>query len=222
MELQLKGLHRYFLSTIFPANKDIILVLEIVDSPFVPAVGYLYKNIQRSSFSLIGTVKDWDKFLGIVGVSFITTSSDYLRVSHCFGGHSGGVLCTFISESRMFSMLKRLDPTAHKGEDHMITGNSFVFPTGNGFKNALDLLATRSSTRPVFLDLGGARNSFWKWRFKIPNMKPITLPLGSFTCWIISQVLVSGLRTEYQLTSTDDDRLGSIWDGYKDEEMLER
>ena len=69
MELQLKGLHRYFLSTIFPANKDIILVLEIVDSPFVPAVGYLYKNIQRSSFSLIGTVKDWDKFLGIVGVS---------------------------------------------------------------------------------------------------------------------------------------------------------
>ena len=67
MELQLKG--RYFLSTIFPANKDIILVLEIVDSPFVPAVGYLYKNIQRSSFSLIGTVKDWDKFSGIVGVS---------------------------------------------------------------------------------------------------------------------------------------------------------
>ena len=69
MELQLKGLHCYFLSTIFPANKDIILVLEIVDSPFVPAVGYLYKNIQRSSFSLIGTVKDWDKFSGIVGVS---------------------------------------------------------------------------------------------------------------------------------------------------------
>ena len=69
MELQLKGLHRYFLSTIFPANKDIILVLEIVDSPFVPAVGYLYKNIQRSYFSLIGTVKDWDKFSGIVGVS---------------------------------------------------------------------------------------------------------------------------------------------------------
>ena len=69
MELQLKGLHRYFLSTIFPANKDIILVLEIVDSPFVPAVGYLYKNIQRSSFLLIGTVKDWDKFSGIVGVS---------------------------------------------------------------------------------------------------------------------------------------------------------
>ena len=69
MELQLKGLHRYFLSTIFPANKDIILVLEIVDSPFVPSVGYLYKNIQRSSFSLIGTMKDWDKFSGIVGVS---------------------------------------------------------------------------------------------------------------------------------------------------------
>jgi hypothetical protein len=54
----------------------------------------------------------------------------------------------------MFSMLERLDPTAHKGEDYMVTGNSFVFPTGNGFKNALDLFATRSYTRPVFLDLG--------------------------------------------------------------------
>ena len=83
-------------------------------------------------------------------------------------------------------MLERLDPTAYKGEDHMITSDSFVFEIGNGAKNTLDLLATRSSTRPVFLDLGGARNSFWKWRFKVPDMKLEFFPLSPFTRWIIS------------------------------------
>ena len=57
-------------------------------------------------------------------------------------------------------MLERLDPTAHKGEDHMITGDSFVFPTCKGSKDALDLLATRPCTRAVLLDLGGTRDSF--------------------------------------------------------------
>ena len=86
----------------------------------------------------------------------------------------------------MLSILERLNPTAHKGEDHMIPGNSFVFHFCNDSKEALDLLATRSYTRPGFLDLGGTRNSFWKWRFKVPDMKPDFFPLDSFTRWIIS------------------------------------
>ena len=85
---------------------------------------------------------------------------------------------------------------AHKGENHVISGNSLVFHLCNDSKKALDLLATRSTTRPVLLDLGGTRNSFWKWRFKIPDMKPEFFPLDSFARWI-SQVLVSSLRTEY-------------------------
>jgi hypothetical protein len=51
-------------------------------------------------------------------------------------------------------------------------------------------------------------------------MKPEVLPFGSFTCWIISQVLASCLRTKYQFTSPDDGRIGSIWDRNKEEEML--
>ena len=82
----------------------------------------------------------------------------------------------------MFPKLKRLDPTAYKGENHMITGDSFIFPFCNGFEDTLNLYATRSITRPVFLDLGGTRNSFWKWRFKVPDMKAEFLPLESFTC----------------------------------------
>ena len=85
----------------------------------------------------------------------------------------------------MFPKLKRLDPTAYKGEDHMITGDSFILPFCNGFEDALNLLATRSITRPIFLDLGGTRNSFWKWRFKVPDMKLETFPLDSFTRWFV-------------------------------------
>ena len=112
---------------------------------------YKYPTIFLSTYSSllgrIGCPEEYWKLQRFVKViEYFATSYDYLRVSHCFGGHSGGVLCTFISESRMFSMLKRLDPTAHKGEDHMITGNSFVFPIRNGSEDALDLLATRSCT----------------------------------------------------------------------------
>ena len=57
-------------------------------------------------------------------------------------------------------MLKRLDPTAHKGENHVISGNSLVFHLCNDSKEALDLLATRSYTCPVFLDLGGHQELF--------------------------------------------------------------
>ena len=54
----------------------------------------------------------------------------------------------------MLPMLVRLDPTAHKGEYHVISSNSFAFQLRHDSKDALDLLATRSYTRPVFLDLG--------------------------------------------------------------------
>ena len=65
---------------------------------------------------------------------------------HCFWREPGGILCTFISEGRMFSMLERLDPMSHKGEDRMITSDSFVLEIGNNMKNVLDLFATRSLT----------------------------------------------------------------------------
>ena len=53
-------------------------------------------------------------------------------------------------------------------------------------------------------------------------MKPEFLPLGSFTRWIIGQVLILGLRTEYQFTSADDSRIGGIGDRNKEEEMLKK
>ena len=48
------------------------------------------------------------------------------------------------------------------------------------------------------------------------------LPFGSLTCWIISQVLTSVLRAEYQFTSPNDGGIGGIRDWNKEEEMLEK
>ena len=79
-------------------------------------------------------------------IEYFTTSLDCFGISHCFWREPGGILCTFISEGRMFSMLERLDPTSHKGEDHMITSDSFVLEIGNNMKNVLDLFATKSRT----------------------------------------------------------------------------
>ena len=53
-------------------------------------------------------------------------------------------------------------------------------------------------------------------------MEPEFLPFGSFTRRIISQVLASVLRTEYQFTSPDDGGIGGIGDWNKKEEMLEK
>ena len=53
-------------------------------------------------------------------------------------------------------------------------------------------------------------------------MKPELLPSGSLTHWIISQVLASVLRAEYQFTSLDDGGIGGIRDWNKEEEMLEK
>ena len=71
-------------------------------------------------------------------------------------------MCAFISKGRILTTLERLDQTAYKGKDHMITGDSFIFQMSNGFEDAMNLHATRSVTRPALLDLGGTRNSFWK------------------------------------------------------------
>src|SRR6185295_15480384 len=110
----------------------------------------------------------------------------------------------------MLSELERLDSTTNKGVDHMISSDSFALDSGNNMHYDFNLPATRSFTRPAFLDLGGASNPFWKWGFKVPNMEPKLLPFGSFTRWIISQVLVSGLRMEHQVTAPNDGRIGGI------------
>ena len=104
----------------------------------------------------------------------------------------------------------------------MISSDSFVLDSGDNSKNAFNLLATRSFTQPALLDLVGASNPFWKRGFKVPNMEPELLPFHSFTRWIISQVLVSSLRTEYQFTSSDDGRIGGIGDRGKEEELLKK
>ena len=89
-------------------------------------------------------------------------------------------------------------------------------------KNGFNLLATRSSTRPTLLDLGGTSSPLWKWGFKVPNMEPELFPFSSFTRWIISQVLASGFRLEYQITSPDNGRTGCVRDRNKEEEMLKK
>ena len=104
----------------------------------------------------------------------------------------------------------------------MISSDSFVLDSGDNSKNAFNLVATRSFTRPAFLDLGDASNSFWKWGFKVPNMELELLPFGSFTRWIISQVLASDLRTKYQFTSPDNGRIGGVRDRNKEEETLKK
>ena len=114
-------------------------------------------------------------------VKYLAASFDYLSTRYCLWSKPGGIFYTFIYEGRVLPTLQGLDPTTHKGKDHMVACNSFVLGRCNGIKKTLNLAATRSSTRPACLNLGGARNPFWKWRFKVPNMKPETFPLNSFT-----------------------------------------
>jgi hypothetical protein len=93
-------------------------------------------------------------------VEYFAAPLDYFRLSHWFWRHSSGVLCASISKGRMVSELERLDSSTNKREDHMISSDSFVLDSGNNTKNAFNLLATRSFTRPVFLDLGGRQQLF--------------------------------------------------------------
>ena len=53
-------------------------------------------------------------------------------------------------------------------------------------------------------------------------MEPELLPFVSFTRWILSQVLASTLRMEYQFTPPDDGRIGGVRDRSKEEEMLKK
>ena len=127
---------------------------------------YKYSTVFLSTYSgflgRIGCPEEYWKLQGFVKVvEYFATSSGYFRLSHRFRGHSGRIFCTFISEGRMFSMLERLDPTAYKRKDYMIASNSFIFQVSNGFQEAVNFLATRSKTRPVFLDQGGIWNSFF-------------------------------------------------------------
>ena len=68
----------------------------------------------------------WQFQILVEVIEYFTASPDYLRMNHCLWRKSSRILCTFISEGRMFPTLKRLDPTTHKGEDHMISSNSFI------------------------------------------------------------------------------------------------
>ena len=76
-------------------------------------------------------------------------------------------------------MLERLQPSTNKEEDHMISSDSFVFDSGNNSKNDFNLLATRSFTRPAFLDLGAMRGAMddkgskklWIWIWWQPGVK---------------------------------------------------
>ena len=53
-------------------------------------------------------------------------------------------------------------------------------------------------------------------------MEPEFLPFSSMIRRIISQVLASVLRAEYQFTSPNDGGIGGIRDWNKEEEMLEK
>ena len=102
----------------------------------------------------------------------LSATLDYFRLRHWIWKHPSGILFTFISKGRMLSQLERLHPTTNKWEDHMISSDSFFLNNGNRTKNGFNLLATRSSTRPALLDLGGTGSPFWKRGFKVPNMEP--------------------------------------------------
>ena len=158
-------------------------------------------GFQNTYPSILGRIlcpeECWKRQRLVEVVEYFAASLDYFRLSHWFWRHPSGVLRAFISKCRMLSELERLDSTTNKGVDHMISSDSFALDSGNNTQNDFNLPATRSFTRPAFLDLGGASNPFWKRGFKVPNMESKLLPFGSFTHWIIGQVLASGLRTEY-------------------------
>ena len=92
----------------------------------------VFHNTYPGFFGRIGCLEECWQFQRLVKViEYFTTSSDCFRVSHCIWRQSGGILRTFISEDRMLPMLERLDPTAHKGEYHVISSNSFAFQLCN-------------------------------------------------------------------------------------------
>ena len=117
-------------------------------------------------------------------IKYLAASLDYFRTSHCFWRESGGILCAFIPEGRMFPTLKRLNSTTNKGRDYMISSNSFVFEFGNGAKNTFDLFATGHVLdqlawtwgAPATLS-GSGDSKFPTWNQKLFHSVP--LPAGS-------------------------------------------
>ena len=141
-----------------------------------------FQNTYPCILGMILCPEERSKYQRLVEVvEYFAAPLDYFRQSHWFWRHPSRVLCAFISKGRMLSELERLNSMTNKWVDHMISSDSFAFNNGNDTKNDLDLLATRSFTRPVFLDLGGASNPFWKRGLKVPNVEPELFPFSSFT-----------------------------------------
>ena len=114
-------------------------------------------------------------------VEYFAASFYHFKTSHWLRRESGWIFCAFISEGGMFPMLQGLYSTTHKREYYVISSNSFHLQLCKSIEEACYLTATRVSTRPTCLDLGGARASLGKWRFEVSNMKPETFPLDFFT-----------------------------------------
>ena len=87
----------------------------------------------------------------------------------------------------------------------MISSDSFAFYSSNNTKNCFDLLATRSFTRPVFLDLGGRPQPFLA--AGIQNSQ--------------HETRISSIQL-FQFTSPDDGGIGVIRDRNKEEKMLKK
>ena len=73
-----------------------------------------------------------------------------------------------------------------------------------------------------FLGLAGHQQSFLEVEIQSPDMELELLPFGSLIHRIISQVLASDFRTEYQFTSPNDSGIGGIRNWNKEEDMLKK
>jgi hypothetical protein len=124
----------------------------------------MLSNSYSGLFGWIDCRKEcWQPQSVVEVVKYLAASFDYLSTRHCLWSKPGGIFYTFIYEGRVLPTLQGLDPTTHKGKDHMVTSDSFVLQHCKGIKKAFYLAATRSNTRPAWTDWGGARNSLWKW-----------------------------------------------------------
>ena len=93
-------------------------------------------------------------------VEYLAAPLDYLRLSHWSWRHSGRVLCAFISEGRMLPMLERLDPTAYKRNDYMITSDSFIFSNEQWLSGCSQLARHQVLYSTSSLGLGGPQKFF--------------------------------------------------------------
>ena len=104
----------------------------------------------------------------------------------------------------------------------MISSDSFVLDSGDNSKNAFNLLATRSFTRPAFLDLGGRQQPFLEAGIQssqhgtrtssIPLLYPLDHKLSTRF----------GSQDGVPTHIPDDGRIGGIGNRNKEEEMLKK